>query len=209
MSAETYTDRHLEVGTVAKMDAGSVTGSHGWSCSPPKAVLRQLAVGDEYGTETRGGPFGTISGFYAHGRWLSRKSDQQMEQDRAAMLEGFARTRREELAANRRQWTARDEALPQWLHERMATFHERGGENFRLEGWGYELVVAELAALYADNGCEDTPQINAYAAEHGTSGNQHGCAKALARAHLKGDSLRDTVAALSPITGNAFYTETP
>jgi len=82
-----------------------------------------------------------------------------------------------------------------------STYHE----TFELEGWGYELVVCELAALYAKSNCADDETIDSYAREQGTSGNQHGIAKSLARAHLAGASLAGTVSALSPLTGDPFY----
>ena|SRR6266702_5905600 len=207
---ETFTDRYLETQTVTAIELGedgsaAVTGSNGWTAGAPAVVAARLSKGSEYDLETRGGPFGRICGWRVAGVWLDRKSDQRMDAEHAEMVAGFDRRRREELAEHRSEWIGREENLPGWLKERIHVFHERGGEQFELDGWGYELVVCELAALYADSGGQDSAAVMAFAEEQGTSGNQHDCAKALARRHGSGDSLAGTVAALSPLTGRAFY----
>lgn len=207
---ETFTDRYLDTRTVAKIEysadgSASITGSGGWTAGASAEVASRLTKGSEYGLETRGGPFGWICGWRINGEWVARKSDQQMDAEHAEMVAGFERDRREQLAQHRAEWIGREENLPGWLKERIHVFHERGGEQFELDGWGYELVVCELAALYADSGGQDSAAVLAFAEQHGTSGNQHDCAKALARRHGSGDSLAGTGAALSPLTGSAFY----
>lgn len=200
-----YTNRHIEYQTVTRMDGEAITGSSGWTAWAPDEVVALLHVGAEYGVETKGGPFGTICGWRIGDRWVARKSDEDLERERQEWLDENARRKREQLAAHRSEWIGREENLPAWLQARLRTFHERGGEEFELDGWGYELAICELAALYLASGGEDDAAINAFAREQGTSGNQHGMAKALAAEHMAGRSLAGTVSALSPISGDAFY----
>lgn len=68
-------------------------------------------------------------------------------------------------------------------------------------GWGYELIVCELAVMYAAMGPQildktpstitDTPEISAFADAHGTSGAQHSFALALAQHHLNPKDAND------------------
>jgi hypothetical protein len=203
--SETYTDRHVEWQTVKNIEHGAITGSSGWTACASDDVVARLSVGAEYGVETKGGPFGRICGWNIGGEWITRKSDQQMDREHAEFLDNVKRDRRKQLDKHRAEWIGRTENLPGWLQDRIQTFRERGRETFELEGWGYELAVCELAALYAESGGEDSDAVNAYASEHGTSGNQHDVAKALARMHGDGQNLAGTVSALSPLTGDAFY----
>lgn len=202
---ETFTDRYLDAKTVAKIDQSAVTDTDGWTAIAPVDARPLLRPGARYELETRGGPFGRITGWRIEGRWFGRRSDQQLEAERRQLVEDTDRRHREALDANREDWTRRTVELPHWVRTRLETFLRRGGERFEREGWGYELCVAELAVMYAASGGLDSEQVNTYAADHGTSGNQHDCAKALAREHAAGGSLAGTVSALLPLTGDAFY----
>lgn len=207
----TYSNRYIETKTAATVgDSWSpnvVTDTDGWSAQAPDELVAILKPGDRYEMEQIGGPFGTIAGWRLNGRWYRRDSDEEIEAQRRKFIADTERRHREALEKNRAAWIGRTENLPGWLQDRIQTFRERGGERFELEGWGYELAVCELAALYdaTDDGRTDSPEVNAYAHEHGTSGNQHDCARALVRHHREGNSLAGTVSALSPITGDAFY----
>jgi hypothetical protein len=95
-----------------------------------------------------------------------------------------------EMEANREDWERRTAALPDWIKPRLQTFVERGGQHFAIMGWGYELVVAELAALYAEHGVPaadepDPDPIRAYADGEGTTGKQHAFARALTMEHAE------------------------
>ena len=207
--SETYTDRTIEVRTVTKIDvhedgSASVTDDSGWSHYAPKEVADRLDVGSVYIMETKG--FNTIGGWFI-GEWMERKSDEHFEEQRLKSIEDFARRNREALEANREKWTEQEAALPQWLRDRLVTFHERGGEAFELEGWGYELIVARLAVLYVESEGQESPAIDEIARTEGTSGNQHGMARAIAMAHLADQdrSMAQTVSALAPLSGKPFY----
>lgn len=207
---ETFTDRTLKLLTVKSIHRyeggrASIQGSDGWSALAPAEVAALLDVGDEYELEVQG--FNAISGWKVGGKWIARKSDETFEAERTEWLAKYERDKRDRLDSNRADWTARESYLPDWLRDRITTFHEKGGEQFELEGWGYELIVCELAALYVASNLTDDDTINEFANVHGTSGNQHDVAKALARHHIANPdtSIAGTVSALSPLTGDAFY----
>lgn len=204
-----YTNRREEIVTIERKEPDEDGGAtlhftNGWACYAPPEVAERVRAGSDIVQETRG--FSQITGWRDGPDWIIHKSDADLAREHAEMVAGFDRRRREELAKHRDEWQARTDALPEWLRERIATFQERGGEEFAKDGWGYELVVAELAALYTpSDDYADNDAVMAVAREMGTSGNQHDMAKALARRHHEGMTLAGTVSALSPLTGSAFY----
>ena len=147
--------------------------------------------------------------------------DEDLSDQHAEWLEDWNRQKAAILEENREEWQKAQDALPEWIRARLEHFHEKGGENFALEGWGYELVIAELAVAYADMGeaivgksiseIEDSETVKAIAESQGTTGNQHSFALALAQVqvHIEDDpqTLRGTVSALLPLTGEPFYEE--
>ena len=212
-----YTNRVLEAQWVKAKSGNGITGTTGWTAGAPQEVLDLLGVGDPYILETNRN--GIITGWIVKGTWYARKSDQDLEDDHRAMMERIERDRQELLDKNREQWQADEAALPDWLKERLQTFHERGGETFLLDGWGYELMVCRLAEAYAKLGDVilnkdifemadfESDEIKQMARDEGTSGNQHSMALALAKRHLQApeSSLAGTPSALSPLTGEPFY----
>lgn len=177
-----------------------------WYGSPPAEVLPHLRVGQTIQVEII--QLTQIVGWCVDGEWLVRKTDEDIEREHRELVERFRREDEERLQANREQWMEREKALPSWLRERLEHFRAVGGHDFEREGWGYELAICELAALYSpDDDFADNDRVMAYAKEHGTSGNQHEFAEALARRHHANPdaSMAGTVSALSPITGSAFY----
>ena len=138
--------------------------------------------------------------------WFWHNSDQLLAAERTEMLDNIARERRELLDRYRDEWTEREKALSEPLKARLAAFHANGGEKFELEGWGYELVVCELAELYHASGGEDSPEVMELADREGTSGNQHSFAKALACALTEDPAaIKGSVSALTPLTGDPHY----
>lgn len=218
-----YTQRSLQAQWVKSREhrdgseAYAITGTTGWTAGCSKEVYDLLTEGKPYILETIRAS--QITGWIIDGAWHSRKTDEDLQEDHAKWLAKWEQEKLESLEKNREDWTRREESLPDWLKVRLATFHEKGGEKFDLEGWGYELVVCELAVEYAalgdvivgkdvfEVGPFESEAIKTIANEQGTSGNQHGVALALAKAHLAepGVSLAGTVSALSPLTGDAFY----
>jgi len=199
--------RHLIVKSAIRSETGTtITTTDGWSFWAKHEHGDQLPAGTAFEQETIG--FSKITGLAIDGRWLYRKSDEELEQEHDAMLAGFAARRREQLEQNRDDWARREALLPDWIRARLTTFRAADAAYFELEGWGYELIVAELAVAYAASDLQDDDVVNELAKREGTSGNQHQMAKALASAHLNGQSVAETVSALSPLTGDAFYTGT-
>lgn len=198
----TYTGRHIEFHVIESVDARGISfvGSTGTAGTPDLRAL--LKPGMEVGLETRN--FSMITGWLINGRWYFRKTDADLEAEHAALMARWEQDKRDRLERNRAKWAAREAGLPDWIRCRLEHFRDTGGD-FDVEGWGYELVVAELAVLYADSAGEDTPEIETYGRREGTSGNQHDMAKALAHAHRDGIGLAGTVSALSPLTGKAGY----
>jgi len=221
----TYEGRRLQAQWVKRRehDEGSdhyaITGTAGWTAGCPEEVYDLLPVGKAFILETINGSL--IMGWLIDGKWYDRRSDQDRERDHEAMRANVDRRHQEMLDANREDWQRRQDALPDWIRRRLETFHSRGREKFARDGWGYELVIAELAVEYAAMGdaivgkdqftVEDSEAIKTISREEGTSGNQHDVALALAKAHLEDPdrSMVGTVSALSPITGDAFYEGRP
>ncbi len=77
--------------------------------------------------------------------WIFHRSDEHFaaaDEDRKTKWD---QEKRERLKTSREDWKQREAALPEWLRARLQRFHEAGGETFALDGWGYELVICELA----------------------------------------------------------------
>lgn len=196
---QTFTNRSRVTAVVESIDP--VRHSAWFGNPPPDSLVPLLAVGDHIVIESYGS---MITGWWHNGRWHSRRSDQDIERDRATRRERVERERENELNRHREEWERRTADLPPWLHGRIKVFIDRGGRNFALNGWGYELEICELAALIARVG-PDADEVAAYASEQGVSGNQFGVASALAAVHGEGRSLAGTVSGLTPITGDPFY----
>lgn len=202
----THYDRRTEDTVVISADPHDFMVDAGWSFS-------NRGLGLEVGTRIR---VETIRGSQVvgimnldTGTWYYRKTDEEIDIERQELLERIAAEQRADLDANRDDWQRRTDALPDWIKKRITYFQQSGGSTFELEGWGYELCVAELAVLYFDNMLDDdAPAIKEYARREGTTGNQHAMARALAATHLEGHSLSGTVSALSPLTGDADYSGT-
>jgi hypothetical protein len=169
----------------------------------PKADLGdwEPAVGDVFDMETVN--FSRITGIRVGNTWAFRKTNEELAAEDHARDEGFHRSKVVDLERNKEKYAEQEANLPAWLKARIQRFRDAAGEKFLLEGWGYELVVARLAAALAagDNALAD--QISS---EVGASGNQYSCAQFLARLHTDGDPERDLVpAALMPLTGSKDY----
>jgi hypothetical protein len=207
-----YDRRSEETRTIKRIDPDGTVHTDLWSYGGDAArtlITAGVRPGDVVIFETVLGSQVTGARLPGPGdRWLWRRSTDDLIAEHRAMVEGFRRREREQLDANRADWERREAALPGWLRARLATFRERGGEGFELGGWGYELTICEIAVILGEHGLDpDGPEVMAYAREHGTSGNQHGMALALARMHEQdaSASAAGTVSALSPLTGDAFY----
>ncbi|QDF17505.1 hypothetical protein SEA_PHROSTEDPHLAKE_62 [Gordonia phage PhrostedPhlake] len=163
-----------------------------------------FAPGDRFALETVN--FSHITGLMdSDGVWRFRMTDEDLAAESRRFSEGFDRRKREQLEAHREEWTALEAQLPDWIRARLDNFRARAGaERFELEGWGYELAIAQLAVAYD---ADDQDWIKRLDERLGCSGNQHDMAKILAKGHREGldDSIANSVSALAPLTGSADY----
>lgn len=162
-----------------------------------------LEPGERFELETIG--FSTITGLRVDGRWRFRLTDDQLAADARKLTESIHRSNVEILERNRKKWWAIEQDLPDWIRTRITHFRDAAGEKFLVEGWGYELCIAQLAVAYAEGTYEDGDRL---AGELGATGNQVGMAKGLAEAHKAGrdDLIAGSPAAMAPITGSRDYT---
>ena len=205
-----FTRRHEEETTVRKVsDGGWVTGENGWGFFPLPEHLARFEPGVAYVLETRN--LSVVTGCRIDGEWLWRRSDEWLDGDHRVTVARLNAERAERLRDQREDWEAREAKLPAWLRSRIELFRHRAGARFELDGWAYELAVAELAVLYDESGLAESAAVTAYGREHGTSGNQHDIARLLAGARRNDPewSAAGSVSALSPITGEPFYEEKP
>jgi len=202
---ETHEVKTLTYSTDGKW--GTILTTDGTGFMQPLAVAARLSPGTAFSLETVN--YSTITGILLGTEWLLHKTDDDLAAEHAAFVADLHQKDEERLERSRTNWAAREAALPEWGRKRLERFHQTGGAAFDLQGWGYELTVAELAALYLTTNNEDTDEINAYAADHGTSGNQHACAKTLATLIAGGATGRaqNLPAALTPLTGDHDYSD--
>ena len=201
----TFTGRHEDETTVRKVSGGFVTGDNGWTFAPPGEHLGRFKPGLTYTLETRN--LSVVTGCRIDGEWVWRRSDEWLDDDHRAQIARLDSASAERLRNRREEWEAREAKLPAWLRSRIEHFRSVAGERFELDGWAYELTVAELAVLYDEAGLAESDAVTAYATEHGTSINQHDVARLLAAARRNDPewSAAGSVSAMSPITGEPFY----
>lgn len=152
MTEATYTDRRLKNLVVKRKESTALIAEGGECSGAPQEVLDILEVGDPYTLEVKG--FNRISGYRVSGVWYARKSDQELEADDQKMIEDSRQKHLDYVNSQRDDWTAREEALPDWAKDIMQTHRDRAderGEDFEIEymGWGYTLTAVELAVLYS------------------------------------------------------------
>ncbi len=214
-----FTGRDIDVKVIESIEGKTLRFGDGWCFGGvPADVLPRLIVGAEYLQETRNFSmvtgmatcYRTRSGEPVVGEWLWHKTDADLDREHAEWLAKWEAEKAQRLAESQADYLRREGLLPLSLRRRLDRFHANGGQEFKRDGWGYELIVCELAVLYAASEQADTEAIDEYAREHGTSGNQHDYAKALSRLLTDDpedeDAVANSVSALSPLTGNADYT---
>lgn len=212
MTQQTYTNRKTVNVTITDVDP--VKHDAWFSNTPPPQLAAVVQVGDTVAIEST--PNGRISGWLHNNVWYNRLSDQQIEAEQQQFYNNFAAQQQTDLDANREDWQERTNALPEWVKCRLDFFEETAGEKYRLEGWGYELLIAELAVLLKQTA--EAPNFFVKTSEQATqfcfnkqmSDNQVKVAEALARHHHSkpDDSLAGTVSAFTPLTGEPYYLPT-
>jgi len=214
---ETFTNRRVESLIVKdnepasdpERDAVSISTTSSTGFGTSREYGKQLPPGTAFVMETTRGSM--ITGIQIEGVWLYHKSDETLAAEHEEFVAKLEADHETNLAENREEYQKREDALPDWLKVRFATFHEKGGHNFEKDGWGYELIIAEMAVILAEDGLESYDvkgsRFDEFASEQGVSGNQAGFAKMLARSRIENpeESLAGTIGGLSPLTGDAFY----
>lgn len=197
ISDASYTDRNHEVITIKRVDPSTrgeeyctvtTTNNSGFGVPLMHTALR---VGGEYTLECKG--FNSIAGLLENGNYLFRRTDEYFTRQHEEFQADHARRQRENLEKNRDDYRRRENLLSSPWKSRLARFHE--DPTFELEGWGYELVICELGQLMASG---DEEAVQAYADREGVSGNQYGCAKALAE-RLNREDFHRVPAGLAPL----------
>lgn len=197
--------RHLETITldnvVVDAEDGWVHLRHGsWGFALKITDCESIPIeGDDYELETIGT---TPTGLRGANGWLMHKTDQQLADEHNQFIRDIEERRQAELAENREKWTEQEAALPEWLRDRLARFRANGGEQFDVDGWAYELFICRLAAVFESDGEQAAEQ---FASDEGSTGNQWGCAKALAAAHAAEEDMTQFPAGATPITGDPYF----
>lgn len=210
----TYTGRHHDPAQVTKVEHSedwSTIHTTGWSFGHKGDALQALREGDHILVEVA--QSGRVAGVQIQGAesWLFRLSDEDLVEEHRKFVEARLQSNIATLEANRDDWNDRTKALPEKIRDRLDGFLHEGGYHYEVEGWGYELAVSELAALYlaAATGDgeynEDDEEIAAYARLHGTSGNQHAVAKLIATVLRADLPATEVPAALMPLGADPHY----
>lgn len=184
-----FTKRKLQKITVKSVDGNSLTTTEHTGFGLPEWVAPAIKAGDELYLELY--KFNDIGGLMKpNGEYLFHRSDDYFTQRLAEYLAESKRKNEKFYEENHEDWARRTILLPFRYRTRLERFLNEDPDNsFRKEpmGWGYELIICELAVLYEEHGFgggtfETEPEpIKEYARKHGTSGNQHECAKAWAK----------------------------
>lgn len=198
--------------TVEKQDIGdeyvTIRTTDNTGFSVPRTIRTEaMTPGTHWIIELRNGSMVTgIRGRHDPNDWLFHKTDEDLQREADEYTAETHRQNQERLEANRADWEAREAALPDWARQRLEHFRANGGLRFDRDGWGYELVACELAALYAGSAGEDTDEIDEIAEREGTTGNQHNFAKFFANYHnAVGVDEHKIPSALVPLTGDPYW----
>ena len=189
MSENTFTKRRLEQITVKAIDEHGLTTTDHSGFGVPSYVASQVKPGDVLHVEFY--KFNNIGGLLKpDGEYLFHRSDEYFDRKFEEWLAKHKQELEERYEANKDDWQQRTEALPPRYRGRLERFlnDPESGAEFRKEGmgWGYELIVCELACLYQEHGVgggtfdTEPAEIREFASKHGTSGTQHDVAKSWA-----------------------------
>lgn len=183
MMTHTFTKRRIEAFTVKSLGTGSVATTDSTGFGVPEYVMPMLEVGKEYYLELY--KFNDIAGILVPetGEYLFHRTDEYFAISLQKYIEESDRKRKEYYLANKEDWLKRTQALPPRYRTRIERFLAKNEDGFKEKGmgWGYELIICELAVLYEAGFKDENTVIREYSRKHGTSGNQHDVAKAWAK----------------------------
>jgi hypothetical protein len=183
MTHLTFTKRRLEKITIKRVDKGSLLTTDSTGFAVPEYVIPEIKEGDTLYLELY--KFNDIGGLMKpNGEYLFHRSDDYFIQRLAEFIAENKRKGEEMYHANKADYIRRTKDLPERYRNRLNRFLDdpKSAESFRKEpmGWGYELIICELAVQYEASGGEDNEDVMTIARHYGTSGNQHDVAKAWA-----------------------------
>jgi len=178
-TAGTYDNRGLEVFTVKSITGTQVLTTESTGFNVPADVAKLMVIGGSYVLETtRTLEVAGVASVDFNGKLhylfrhddltLWNRWDKQVKDAKAKMI-AYVDEHKED-------WLNRAEALPDVLKRQL-----NEDDMYEYIGYGYILVICELAVMYKKSGGEDTEEILEYARREGTSGNQHQMAIAAAR----------------------------
>lgn len=180
----TFTKRRLEQITIKEVGTGSLTTTENTGFGIPEYVVPMLKEGEELYVELY--KFNEIGGLMKpNGEYLFHRSDDYFANRLAEFIAENKRKGEEMYHANKADYIKRTKLLPERYRNRLNRILDdpKSAESFRKEpmGWGYELIICELAVQYEASGGEDNEDVMTIARHYGTSGNQHDVAKAWAK----------------------------
>lgn len=179
-----FTKRRLEKITVKRVDGNSLTTTDHSGFGIPEHVAPAIKAGDELYLELY--RFNDIAGLMTeNGEYLFHRTDEYFSKRLEEYLAESKRKNLEWYEKNKEDLERRTNALSPRYKARMERFlnDPEKGEEFRKEamGWGYELIICELAQMYERSWGAESDEIGTFARDKGTSGNQHDVAKAWAK----------------------------
>lgn len=179
-----FTKRKLEKVVLKSIDGQCVQWAGSTGHSVPLHVIPALVVGATYYLETY--KFNDVGGIMQEdGLYLFHRTDEYFADRLAEYIAENKRKNLEWYEENKEDLVRRTNALSERYKARLMRFlsDPEKGEEFRKEGmgWGYELIICELAQLYERSGGAESDEIGAFAHDQGTSGNQHEVAKIWAK----------------------------
>lgn len=187
----TYTGRYIIDLTTTEIYGNVVkyqedNGSSG-SFPVPEEFVPKVKVGHYYALELHRGS--TVAGVGIRDSngwidWIFRHDDWTLWAKWKVEVDEAAAKMRTFVDENLEDWKERLDKLPSPLKEELEIEITKDDFVYGYMGFGYCLVIAELAVLYKASGGVDSDEVNEYARKIGTSGNQHGMAKAIAEQKL-------------------------
>lgn len=178
----TYTGRYIEDIEVTQIDGRHIKyitpeGSRG-GFPLPAEFTGNLSRGYLYALELHRGSTVAGVGIYRNGEidWLIRLDDHTLWQKWRKEVDDAKSKMIAYVDEHKQDWLQRAERLPDVLKQQL-----NEDTMYDYIGYGYILVICELAVMYKKSGGEDTDEIMEYARREGTSGNQHSMAIAAAR----------------------------
>lgn len=143
------------------------------------------------------------TGWLVNGKWVSRRTDDEIREHEKAVDTHFANAKKEFYEENLEHWKELEASLPEWLKDQVEKYRKEAADdpnysgNFEVDYWGFSVVVATLASLYYEIGDElidydhstlpeskEPLALKEFAAHDGTTETQHKMAILLARRRL-------------------------